>query len=196
MSKPKKQNQQMKMALLFMGLFMLFIMFNMMAKQQQEQAVLSFSEFMEAVNLPSSDVNRIIEVTFKENEILALRTDNSSVRVFAPHDADLRKVLLEKKVQVSYEPPEEGGVWKTLLVNSLPMLLLLFLFFFFMRQLQIGGGKAMSFGKSRAKLLNENQAKVTFNDVVLFSASFHVLVPKIKEGDILIKRANEIRCIL
>lgn len=80
-------------------------------------------------------------------------------------DSDLRQQLIDKGVRVSYEPAAEDGFWKSLLINSLPLLLLLFLFFFFMRQLQVGGGKAMSFGKSRAKLLNENQTKLTFQDV-------------------------------
>ncbi len=165
MSKAKKQNQQLKITLLFAGLFMLFLMFNMMARHEDEATVLKFSDFMTAVNLPETDVNRITEVTFKDNEIRAVRKDGSSVIVYGPHDADLRKDLLQKNVTVNYEPPEEGSLWKTLLVNSLPMLLLLFLFFFFMRQIQIGGGKAMSFGKSRAKMQNEGKSKITFKDV-------------------------------
>ena len=165
MSKVKKPNQHLKFTLLFAGLFMMFLMFNMMAKQQQEEEVLKYSEFMAALNLPTSDSNRIEEVTFRENEILAIRKDRSSFKVIGPNDGDLRKVLAEKGVKFQFEKAEEGSLWKTLLVNSLPMILLLFLFFFFMRQLQIGGGKAMSFGKSRAKLLNENQSKITFSDV-------------------------------
>lgn len=165
MNKTKKPNQQLKITLLFAGLFMLFLMFNMMSGRKGEETVLKFSEFMAAVQLPESDLNRIKEVTFKENTISGVRGDGSSVVVYGPHDADLRKEMLSRNIQVNYERPEEGSMWKSLLVNSLPMLLLLFLFFFFMRQLQVGGGKAMSFGKSRAKLLNENQTKITFNDV-------------------------------
>ena len=62
-------------------------------------------------------------------------------------------------------PKSEGGFWQSVLITWLPMLFLVAIFFFFMRQLQSGGGKAMSFGKSKAKLLNENQNKVTFKDV-------------------------------
>src|SRR5437762_11617233 len=59
----------------------------------------------------------------------------------------------------------EGGFWQQVLITWLPMIVLVVLFLVFMRQLQVGGGKAMSFGKSKAKLLSENQRKMTFTDV-------------------------------
>ena len=77
----------------------------------------------------------------------------------------MRAQLQSKGVKIDYAPVEEDSIWKALIVNSLPLILLLVLFFFFMRQIQSGGGKAMSFGKSRAKMLNENQSKLTFDDV-------------------------------
>ena len=73
--------------------------------------------------------------------------------------------LTEHGVQYTIEPANENGLWSGLLMTLLPMLFLLVIFFFFMRQLQASGGKAMSFGKSRARLLNESQNKVTFADV-------------------------------
>ncbi|MCB9654572.1 MAG: ATP-dependent metallopeptidase FtsH/Yme1/Tma family protein [Deltaproteobacteria bacterium] len=79
------------------------------------------------------------------------------------------KVLenLEKHKSTTFEvvPKAEGGLWQSLLITWLPMVFLVGIFFFFMKQLQSGGGKAMSFGKSKAKLMNENQNKVTFSDV-------------------------------
>jgi cell division protease FtsH len=80
-------------------------------------------------------------------------------------DAELNAQLRQAGVQVSYEESERSSMWTSLLITWLPMLLLIGVFFFFMRQLQAGGGKAMSFGKSRAKLLNNQQNKVTFEDV-------------------------------
>ncbi len=73
--------------------------------------------------------------------------------------------LTEHNVRYEIEPANENGVWTSILVTWLPMIFLLVIFFFFMRQLQASGGKAMSFGKSRARLLNESQNKVTFADV-------------------------------
>jgi len=78
---------------------------------------------------------------------------------------DTNKLLLDHNVRVTYEPDEHNSLLTSVLVTWLPMIVLLVIFFFFMRQLQSSGGKAMSFGKSRARLLNESQNKVTFADV-------------------------------
>jgi cell division protease FtsH len=81
----------------------------------------------------------------------------------------LGEQTLEKlnKAGLNYElvREAEGGFWQQVLITWLPMILLVVLFLLFMRQLQVGGGKAMSFGKSKAKLLSENQRKITFADV-------------------------------
>lgn len=165
MKNPKKQTPQMKTTLIIASLLLVYLLVQVVSRPVEEQKVLKFSEFIEAVQLPAADQNHVKEVTFRENDLIATRVDNSTFKSYGPNDAELRKQLQDKGVKVNFEPPEEAGLWKTLLVNSLPMLLLLFLFFFFIRQLQVGGGKAMSFGRSRAKLLNENQVKVTFADV-------------------------------
>ena len=162
---PQKQNQQMRITMLFAGILGLLLLVHLMVKPQDEPKTLKFSEFIAAASLPESDPNHVAEVTFKENEIVGVRVDKSTFKTYGPNDADIRKTLSEKGVKVNFEPPEEMSWWKTLLINSLPLIIILFLFVFFMRQLQIGGGKAMSFGKSRAKLLNENQTRVTFEDI-------------------------------
>jgi len=78
---------------------------------------------------------------------------------------DTNKLLLDHNVRITYEPDEQNSLLTSVLVTWLPMIVLLVIFLFFMRQLQSSGGKAMSFGKSRARLLNESQNKVTFADV-------------------------------
>lgn len=162
---PPKQNQQMRITMLFAGIVGLFLLVHLMVKPQDEPKSIKFSEFMSAVNLPEGDSNKVVEVTFKENELAGVRADKSTFKTYGPNDSEMRKALEAKGVRVNYDPPEEMSWWKTLLINSLPLVIILFLFIFFMRQLQIGGGKAMSFGKSRAKLLNENQTRVTFDDI-------------------------------
>lgn len=162
---PPKQNQQMRVTMLFAGILGFFLLLHLLVRPQDEPKAVKFSDFMAAVNLPENDTNRVTEVTFKENEIMGVRVDKSTFKTFGPNDAEIRKTLESKGVRVNFEPPEEMSWWKTLLINSLPLIIILFLFIFFMRQLQIGGGKAMSFGKSRAKLLNENQARITFEDI-------------------------------
>jgi cell division protease FtsH len=86
-------------------------------------------------------------------------------KTFAPEDPELIKTLRDKGVRIEARP-EDGEPWYiTLLVQWFPMFLLIGVWVFFMRQMQMGGGKAMSFGKSRAKLLTENQHRITFSDV-------------------------------
>ncbi|WP_414698993.1 ATP-dependent zinc metalloprotease FtsH [Oligoflexus sp.] len=154
----------MKFTLMLVGLVLLFIMFNMMSPQQAEDQNMKFADFMEAV-----DKNEIADVTFRgNNEIIAVKKDGTPYKVQAATDAALRDELRNKKVRVNYEQAEnEGGsMWKSSLIFQLvPIVIILVFLIILMRQLQVGGGKAMSFGKSRAKLLNENQTKITFEDV-------------------------------
>ncbi len=166
MAKPSQhRNQQMRLMLMFLGIIMLFLLFHTMVKPQAEIQEIKFHEFLEAVDLPAEDPKRIVEVTFKENEISGLRQDSTAFKAYGPNDPDLRKTLITKGVLVNFERPEEMSWWKTFLINSLPLVLLVLIFIFFMRQLQIGGGKAMSFGKSKAKLQSESDVKITFKDV-------------------------------
>ncbi|HVO21554.1 MAG TPA: ATP-dependent zinc metalloprotease FtsH, partial [Anaeromyxobacter sp.] len=73
--------------------------------------------------------------------------------------------LIDKGVTVTFQKPEQNSLWVAVLLQYLPLVFVFLLIFFFMRQLQSGGGKAMSFGKSRAKLMTEHHNKVTFADV-------------------------------
>ncbi|MCA9515177.1 MAG: AAA family ATPase, partial [Myxococcales bacterium] len=76
-----------------------------------------------------------------------------------------RPALVARGIQITEEPEGESSIWLSILGTWLPMIFLFLIFFVFMRQLQAGGGKAMSFGKSRHKLLNESTNKVTFKDI-------------------------------
>ncbi len=78
---------------------------------------------------------------------------------------EITKALNVNEVPWTVEPKEESTFWESLIISWLPMIFLIFIFFFFMRQLQGGGGKAMNFGKSKARLLSESQTKITFKDV-------------------------------
>ncbi|HEX9752361.1 MAG TPA: ATP-dependent zinc metalloprotease FtsH, partial [Methyloceanibacter sp.] len=91
--------------------------------------------------------------------------DGSSFKTYAPDDPELISLLREQGVAIVAEPDETNSFWMTMMVSWGPILLLIAVWIFFMRQMQSGGGKAMSFGKSRAKLLSESSAKITFNDV-------------------------------
>ena len=94
-----------------------------------------------------------------------LKKDSAKFKTTIPTNyPDLYKTLTEKNVSVVIKD-SSGGSWMTWLANGLPMILLLGLWIFFMRQMQSGGNKALSFGKSRARLLSSQQKKVTFKDV-------------------------------
>jgi cell division protease FtsH len=144
---------------LVLGL-MFLLLFNLFNKQQTKEPEIIFSEFV-----ASAEEGRVAEVTIQGKNIRGTYSDGKRFKTFAPEDPDLVKLLREKGVKIAAKP-EDGDPWYVvLLVQWFPMLLLIGVWIFFMRQMQVGGGKAMSFGKSRAKLLSENTQKVTFNDV-------------------------------
>ena len=123
---------------------------------------ISYSEFLAGVESGS-----VSEVTIAKHRISGVFRDKSAgFSTVAPEDPGLVERLNKKGVKITARPPEDDvpsilGV----LVNWFPMLLLIGVWIFFMRQMQSGGGRAMGFGKSKAKLLTERQGRVTFEDV-------------------------------
>ena len=122
---------------------------------------ISYDEFVKNI-----EANEIASVIIKENEYTGKYKNDKKFYFTGPKDLNKEavKLLVEQKVKIEYEKKEEGSLWQSMLISWLPMILILFLFFFFIRQLQGGGGKAMSFGKSKAKLIVDN-TNVTFKDV-------------------------------
>ncbi|TPH22645.1 ATP-dependent zinc metalloprotease FtsH [Haemophilus haemolyticus] len=110
---------------------------------------------------------QVTEARFDANEITVTKTDGSKYSTVMPplEDKKLLDDLLSKKVKVEGTPFEKRGFLSQILISWFPMLFLVGVWVFFMRQMQGGGGKAISFGKSRAKMLNQDQIKVTFADV-------------------------------
>ena len=147
---------------------MVFVIWNSFMDSPRAHEV-PFTEFLADVR-----ADRVREVVAKGDDQIAdyeyTRVDPTGRRekrvTTGPMNSErVESLLAEHHVEVSYEREESGTLWTSVLITWLPMLLLLFVFFFFMRQLQSGGGKAMSFGKSRAKLLSDTHNKVTFQDV-------------------------------
>ncbi|HEY1270202.1 MAG TPA: ATP-dependent zinc metalloprotease FtsH [Candidatus Binatia bacterium] len=154
-------NQMSKNLALWLVLVLIFLfLFNIFSKQHSREPEIIFSEFTAAV-----DRGEIQEVTIQGHNIQGKYRNGERFRTFAPNDPDLVKSLREKNIKIAAKPEDESPWYMVLLVNWFPMLLLIGVWIFFMRQMQVGGGKAMSFGKSRAKLLTENQHRMTFNDV-------------------------------
>ena len=121
---------------------------------------LSYSEFLSAVD------NRQVEsVTLRGNRIYGRTADDRNFQTYAPEDPGLIERLGESGASIEARPPEGNGTLLSIFISWFPMLLLIGVWIFFMRQMQSGGGRAMGFGKSRARLLTERQGKVTFADV-------------------------------
>jgi cell division protease FtsH len=109
---------------------------------------------------------RVRSVTIAGQTITGVYTDSTQFQTFAPEDPELVKRLEERGVSITAKPPSEGGQSLLgVLVSWFPMFLILAVWIFFMRQMQGTGGKAMGFGKSKAKLLTEAHGRVTFDDV-------------------------------
>ncbi|WP_273392244.1 ATP-dependent zinc metalloprotease FtsH [Actinobacillus porcinus] len=111
--------------------------------------------------------NQVSQVKFSDDrEISVTKTDGSKYATIMPiYDDKILNDLLNKKIKVEGTMPEGRSLLSQVLISWFPMLFLVGVWFFFMRQMQGGGGKAMSFGKSRAKMLTKDQIKVTFEDV-------------------------------
>ncbi|MCD6292643.1 MAG: ATP-dependent zinc metalloprotease FtsH [Deltaproteobacteria bacterium] len=120
---------------------------------------ISFSEFIEMI-----DSGQISEVTIQGQNISGTY-GSTAFKTYTPDDPTLIKMLRDKGIRITAKPEDQSPLWQSILISWFPMLLLIGVWVFFMRQMQGGGGKAMSFGKSRAKLLNADQKKVTFKDV-------------------------------
>ncbi len=136
------------------------MLFNMFQQPQSQSQSVSYTEFLQKV-----DAGDITAVNIQGRTLTGLDIQGKSVQTYAPADGDLINRLMEKKVSIKAEPLDDQPWYMTLLVSWFPMLLLIGVWIFFMRQMQGGGGKAMSFGRSRARLLNEEQGRVTFEDV-------------------------------
>ena len=138
----------------------MILVFNLFNKSQTGQEKTTYTEFITAL-----DAGKISTVTLRGNEILGKYTTGKEFKTYKPEDPTLTGKLLEKKIPVTAEPAEDKVPWFSMLLSWFPLILLVAVWIFFMRQMQSGGGKAMAFGKSRAKLLTEAQGKITFEDV-------------------------------
>jgi cell division protease FtsH len=106
----------------------------------------------------------IKEVVIQGESVTGKFTNGNAFKTYAPKDDTLVEQLKQKGVKITAKPTEESP-WLTVLISWFPMILLIGIWIFFMRQMQAGGGKAMAFGKSRARLITDRSKRVTFADV-------------------------------
>ncbi len=140
----------------------LMSVFNNFGPQKTEQGEIDYSTFIS--NVKNGAVSR---VDIQGRIITGTLTDNSEFTTYSPdYDPGLIGDLLDNGVTVQAKPAEQTGLLMQIFISWFPMLLLIGVWIFFMRQMQGGGGKnPMSFGKSKAKMLTEDQVKITFKDV-------------------------------
>ncbi len=148
------------MALWLVITLMMVMLYNLFSQQQLTQNEISYSEFLSMV-----EADRVAEVIIQGQEIRVTDLNRSNFKIYAPHDPALIQRLKDKGVAITAKPPAESPWYMSVLVSWFPMIVLIGVWVFFMRQMQSGGGKAMSFGKSRARLSSDQQEKVTFDDV-------------------------------
>jgi cell division protease FtsH len=149
------------MMTLAMGMLVLLAIFSFWSGSPRKESIeLDYSEFL--THVEQGDVER---VRIQDQSIEGSMRSGQRFETRGPADESTLKLLRDRGVHMKFDPPDESGLWHMLLVNSLPLLLIIGLWFLLFRQLQAGGGKAMSFGKARARLLSENQQRVTFADV-------------------------------
>jgi len=139
---------------------LMVVMFNFFDAGQGVRQKISYSDF---INKVATD--QVQTVLIKDKLISGTFQNGEQFETFAPDDNELVKMLREHNVQIFVKPPEQNPWYLQILISWLPMILLIGIWIFFMRQMQGGSGKAFSFGKSKAKLLTQDQHKVTFKDV-------------------------------
>jgi len=145
---------------LLIGLIMVTL-FNLFQSGDEKVNDLDYSQFLASV-----EQGKVAEVEIRDKDVKGtLREGGGTFRTYLPDDPTLIATLKDKGVKIVAKPPEDKSFWMVLLINSAPFVLFLVVWIFFMRQMQMGGSKALSFGKSKARLLTENQQKVTFKDV-------------------------------
>jgi cell division protease FtsH len=144
---------------LLIGISML-LLFNLFNVPQKADKELIFSDFIKKV-----DTGEVEEVTIKENNITGRLKDGSKFKTYSAFYPDMVKELKDKNIRIIARPPDQSPWYITLFLSWGPIIFIILIWVFFMRQMQMGGNKAMSFGKAKAKLVSEKSVKVTFADV-------------------------------
>jgi len=139
---------------------MMILLFQIFKKETKQTGQLSYSEFLNMV-----EQGEVSQVTIQGDKISGNSNQGRFFKTFAPKDLELIKILRNKDIEITAKPDDASPWYMTILVSWFPMLLLIGVWIFFMRQMQAGGGKALSFGKSRARLATNEKNKVTFDDV-------------------------------
>jgi cell division protease FtsH len=145
---------------LVIGLTMI-LLFNLFNKPQLQHVDISYSDFINSV-----ESGAITKVSIEGDQITGALRGGNDFKTVTPDDSELIPMLRKNGVDISVKEKEDTPWYVTILVSWFPMLLLIGVWIFFMRQMQMGGGRgALSFGKTRAKLMEKGETNITFKDV-------------------------------
>jgi len=138
------------------------LLVNLFNQKTETHVPMTYSQFW--TNVESGAIRK---VTIQGGKVLGFSADGQPFATVTPDDTELIPMLRKSGVDISVKEPEHESLWVTLFISWFPMLLLIGLWIFFMRQMQMGGGKggALGFGRTRAKLQEEGEVKITFQDV-------------------------------
>jgi cell division protease FtsH len=150
-----------KSALIWLFIFVsVFFVFSILNTQPKTDKEIVFSEFLSKVN-----AGEVEEVTIKESNISGLLKDGTKFKTYSANYPELVSELRKKNVRIIAKPPDQSPWYQVFLLSWGPVIVIVLIWIFFMRQMQAGGNKAMSFGKSRAKVVSDKAVKITFSDV-------------------------------
>jgi cell division protease FtsH len=137
-----------------------FLLIQAFSAARENISIVSYSDFLSDV-----DNGKVSNVLIRGYAVEGTRLDGKLFATYSPNDSELINRLLAKNVKISAMPGDEHSSLLHLFLSWLPLLILGGIWFFALRQMQAGGNRALGFGKSKAKLLNKQAGKVTFNDV-------------------------------
>ncbi len=160
------KRQQKTLALWIVIILIMAFVMKELEKKTSPAKQITYSQFREAIQAENIDEvtlqgNLGIRGKFKDGYENGMYFETKGPTT----NEETVKLLNTANIKYQYKEEEKQGLLSTILINWFPMILLFIIFYIFLRQIQAGGGKAMSFGKSKAKLMNESEKKVTFKDV-------------------------------
>ena len=136
------------------------LLYHLFNQPRNAQENIIYSDF-----ISYAEKGQVVDVTIQGEGITGKLNNGKNFKTYAPKDAGIIQLLKEKGVRIASKPADDSPWYMNVLISWVPMLLLIGVWIFFMRQMQAGGGKAMAFGKSKARLVTDKMKKVTFADV-------------------------------
>ncbi len=139
---------------------LMILLFDLLSTPRKTYKEITFSDFISEV-----DSGKVEEISIKENEVTGILKDGTKFRTYVEKYPDFISELREKNVNIVVKPPEQNPWYITFFFSWGPIIFLALIWIFFMRQMQMGGNRALSFGKAKVKLVSDKSGKVTFKDI-------------------------------